>query len=96
MALHDPVITMESVTYSSQNRFNITFKLVIPDNTVGCDGIDQTFTFLYRQGVVLTAYLDALDNQMQAAIDKYKAEMAIKTAGVVPTFISALTGRLEV
>jgi len=94
MSLHDPVITLESVSESSPNRFNFSFHLVISDDTVGFSGIDQTFSIMYRQGKAVSVYADELTVKMQNSIEKYKQEKALKSNAQVPTFINTVKTRL--
>ena len=94
MALHDPILTLESVSESSPNRFNLSFHLVLPDDTVGFAGIDETLSITYRQGKAVSVYTDELTTKIQACIDKYKREKAIKANAQVTTFINTVKGRL--
>jgi hypothetical protein len=94
MALHDPVITLDSVSESSPNRFGFSFRLVIPDDTVGFEGIDETLSIVYRQGKAVNVYADELTAKMQVVIDKYKREKALKSNAQVPTFINTVKARL--
>lgn len=94
MALHDPVITLQSVTPTLPDRFDITLRLVIPDSDATATGIDQTFTIAHKQGVSLSTHNVTFRDMMNAKIAEYKRSETIRNNAGWSTAITAIRGGL--
>ena len=72
MALHNPIITLDSVSQILPDRFSITLRLVIPDNDVTAIGIDKTYTLQMKAGSGTSSNNQAFKDMMNEDIKQYK------------------------
>ena len=96
MALHDPVITVESVSMVMPDRYYTTLRLVIPDNDATASGIDETFTTIQVKGSGVMSTNQQFKDMMNACISEYKKEEVRRTNASWETVLTAIKDGLVI
>ena len=95
MALQDPIVTVVDVAQPQDKLYSITLNLVVRDDEVGCDGINQNFTFDCNQGAKISAKEPHVIAVMQEAIDRYKAAKAVQISVALRTAVCNIKSGLS-
>jgi hypothetical protein len=80
------IITKKSVLKQQDKLYNITVNLSLKDGTV--EVLNQNFLIKYRTGDNVANKKIALQAEIQAAIDNYKAEQVLFNATAFTTLCS--------
>ena len=86
------VVTKKSVTKNMDNLWNICMNMTLTDETV--EVINKDYSIRYRTGDDIGAKTNQLKIQMQADINKYKAEQAIFVNAQLDTAVSTVQAGL--
>ena len=87
-------VTKKSVSKNMEKLWNITMNMILTDETV--EVINKDYSIRYRTGDDIGEKTNQLIEQMQADIDKYKAEQAIYTNAQLDTAVSTVQAGLVV
>ena len=74
--------------------WNVTLKLTIFDGTE--EVFSRAFTKPYQQGEDISYVLNKYQNQMQAAIDKFKSEQNAFNSAVLDNAVTQLQSQLSI
>ena len=96
MALQTPVVTVDSVTIPQKSLYNITFRCVATDDSVGFDGVDTTCMVRYRPGDNVADKIARIIAALQETIDDYKLAKALQTSGGMTTAVANIANGLVV
>ncbi len=96
MPLQIPVVTIVSVNEIQPERYIITLNLLIADTDVGFIGINQDVSLSYKSGTLPSTKVAEFTKQMQAIINQYKREKAIKNSQLLSTAVVAINNGLVI
>lgn len=96
MALQTPVITVDSVNIPQKSLFNITFRCVIDDDSVGLDGIDTTHSIRYRPGDKIADKTADVIAAFQKEIADYGLTKTLQASAGMTTAVATITSGLVV
>ena len=85
-------VTKKSVKYGQEKLHIITFNLSVLDGTT--EIINQDFSCEYRSGDNPAQKVNEIKEQMQIAINRYKAEQVIFNSVALDTAVTAIQGGL--
>ena len=87
-------VTKKSVSKMMDKLWNISMNMTLTDETV--EIINKDYSIRYRTGDDIGGKMNQLIEQMQADIDKYKAEQAFFTNAQLDTAVSTVQAGLVV
>lgn len=87
-------VTKKEVTRDIVNVYNITMNMVLTDDSV--EVIDRDYSIRYRSGDEVGGKISQLITQMQADIDRYKAEQTIFNAAALDTAVTTIQNGIVV
>lgn len=87
-------VIKKSVSKNMDKLWNISMNMTLTDETV--EVINKDYSIRYRTGDNIGAKTNQLKVQMQADIDKYKAEQAIFVNAQLDTAVSTVQAGLVV
>lgn len=87
-------VTKKSVSKNMDKLWNITMNMTLTDEAV--EVINKDYSIRYRTGDDIGAKTNQLTEQMQADIDKYKAEQVIFMNAKLDTAVSIIQAGLVV
>lgn len=86
-------VTKKSVKLTQPKLYNITFNLVLTDG--GTEVLNQDFSCSYKPGDATADRVKEVKEDMQKAVDNYKAEKAIFTAAAMDAVVTNIQGSLS-
>lgn len=85
-------VSKKSVILAQEKLYQITLNMIATDNSV--EVINQDFTQPYRPGDNINIKAVKFQTEMQAAIDKYKAEQNIYNNSTLTSVVTWLNSNL--
>ena len=85
-------VSKKSVILAQEKLYQITLNMIATDNSV--EVINQDFIQLYRPGDNINSKVVKFQTEMQAAIDKYKAEQNIYNNSTLTSVVTWLNSNL--
>ena len=90
----EAVVTKKSVKTAMPKLFNVVFNLVLKEGTDIL--LEQDFSIAYRTGENVGDKVAKVKEDMQKAINDYKAEQAIFTSSALNSAVTSINGGLVI
>lgn len=87
------VITKKSVTLTQPKLYSIVFNLTLSDG--GVEVLNQDFSVEYHTGDNVASKTAKVIEDMQGAVDKYKAEQVILNAAAMDTAVTTISNGVQ-
>lgn len=88
------VVAKKSVSYVQPKLHNITFNLILKEDTT--EVLSKDFSVQYRAGEAPSQKVAQMVNEMQEEIDKYKSQKTIFNAAALDTAVTNIQNGLTV
>lgn len=90
-----PTVTKSNVRLAMPKMWAVTLTLTVVDDAPGAPGFTRTFAQNYKAGKSIPDLAAMYQDEMQKAIDQYKAERAIYDHDHLATLVTGVQAALE-